>query len=163
MVGGLRLLGVGWQEEREEQNYDPIEQNPSPGDHIQEKVDEPPARACRGSLCAREDKPGQQASGTSSARSKLPQACVTAALSRPAGWTRGPWGEQILTAEAAALDPGLPLELSMAHKSSCSLPDGALGHSHPIRAAPNLERHSHPCPIREPEFQHPTDPSSEAP
>lgn len=74
--------------------------------------DEPPARACRGSLCLREDKPGQQASGTSLRKVKAATSLRHSSTEQACRLDSWPWGEQILTAEAAALDPGLPLELS---------------------------------------------------
>lgn len=111
---GRRTLGC-WGEDgrkREGQNYDPIEQNPSPGDHIPEKGPGLSDRAHHGNLCFREDKTGQQASGTSLLKVKAAMRPRHSSTEQASGLDSWPWGEQTLTVEAAAFDPGLPPALS---------------------------------------------------
>lgn len=69
-------------------------------------------RARHGNLCLQEDKPGQQASGTSLLKVKAATSPRHSSTEQASGLDSWPWGEQTLTVEAAALDPGLPLALS---------------------------------------------------
>ena len=112
LVGGLQAAGGRTAGRERDRTVTPSSRTPDLEIRPQRRSDEPPARACLGSLCLQEDEPGQRASGTSLLKAKAATSPGHSGTEQARGLGSWPRGEQTLTAEAAALDPGLPASAS---------------------------------------------------